>query len=307
MLLGRFLGSLVAVALATAVFGCTPGGGGASRSDAPDGGTPSAPVTPQTIEVDGDPNGLFWSAGDNVLYVADDAGNRILSFDGSAFQVVATLPGASSSGPGLGQLLRRSDGSIVVPRFGYGTAGDVVVVDPDGKARALKKLDKQRRRIGLTEGKDGRLFVGYFAGEKPSRVGAVAVLDIDAETESDIATDFKKPVGVLADADGLLVADQDASEIFRVPFDSPEKRSVVARIEAPDLMTWGEDGSFYVGSKAGVINHVRADGTVERVGDSLREVRGIAVDTALKRIFAVDHDTKATSARHYLQILPLAE
>lgn len=314
---GSFLvvGPLFAVCVA-----CTPGGagggagaGGGIEGGAPpiaseDGGRESDASTvdrgPRTLDIAGDPNGLAWSAKEGLLYIADDNGNRILRLRESTFEQSIPLPTAPASGPGLGQVLAIADGRLVVPRFGFGSAGDVVVI-ASGSSRALGGLDATRRRIGLAESPSGKLFVTFFTGGSGSRVGTVAELDVEAATETEVASGFRKPVGVLATDDALLVSDQDAGEILRIPIADPSARTIVARIASPDLMAWGPDGSFFVGSKGGAVSRVAADGSIARIGEGFREVRGVAWDDEARRLFVVDHDTASTNARHLLHVLPV--
>ena len=53
--------------------------GGASGS--PDAGIDRGPTV---LEVDGDPNGLWWDDTEQVLFVADDNGNRVLAWTDEA-------------------------------------------------------------------------------------------------------------------------------------------------------------------------------------------------------------------------------
>ena len=114
---------------------------------------PAAPLErgPKAIALDGDPNGLFWDAASQTLYIADDQNNRVLKWtDAEGVTLAAQLPPAPGNGPGLGDLVRMPDGTLVVVRFGGGTAGDVVFVRPDGTTGTVPGLKPERRRIGLS-------------------------------------------------------------------------------------------------------------------------------------------------------------
>lgn len=141
--------------------------------------TAAVPVDrgPTTVAVDGDPNGLWWANG--ALLIADDDDNRVLRWtDADGLGLVGDLPAAAADGAGLGQLVALDDGTIVVTRFGYGTAGDVVTLAPDGTGAVVPHLDVTRRRIGLTRAPDGTLFDGWFTSGDAGRVGAVSRLDL---------------------------------------------------------------------------------------------------------------------------------
>lgn len=306
------------VLVAAALAACTPGGEGAAPADAAAASTPTvveggasseagattADRGPTTLDVAGDPNGLVWDASSESLLVADDDGNRLLRWRATGFEALAELPPAPAAGPGLGQPVVLPDGRIVVPRFGHGTAGDVVVVEPGGASRVVQGLDPQRRRIGLARAPGGRLFVSFFTGERGQRIGSVAELDLERGEERVVATGFRKPVGVLADEASLLVADQDVGEIVRVPLDRPEARERIVALAGPDLLAAGPRGGFFAGTKAGGVVFVEASGAVATLPVTVREVRGVAWDAANRRVFVVDHDTAATSARHAIHLAP---
>ena len=71
--LGR--ASLLALCLLAACGGSSP-----APSPGPTGGEGAVDRGPTRIDLDADPNGLFWDAASGVLYIADDNNNRILSW-----------------------------------------------------------------------------------------------------------------------------------------------------------------------------------------------------------------------------------
>ena len=113
--------------------------GGSSDKDAvaaDDSGDSGVAVDrgPTTIPVDGDPNGLWWDEASGTLFVADDRNNRVLTWtDANGFGVLGDLPEAAASLPGLGQPVLVED-RVIVPRFGDGTAGDIVWIGLSGSA-----------------------------------------------------------------------------------------------------------------------------------------------------------------------------
>src|SRR5262245_23956371 len=82
---------------------------GAKQPTSSDGGSDAAVVDrgPTRLPLDGDPNGLWWDASSQTLYIADDNGNRILKWtDAAGLGAASDLPPASADGPGLGQLVK---------------------------------------------------------------------------------------------------------------------------------------------------------------------------------------------------------
>jgi plastocyanin len=97
-------GTLVAVVVATAAWGCG-GGGGGSTPTAPSGNAPPPASTTVTVAVVGSvgntayqPNPVRASAGDTVMFRNNDAAtHRIVMDDGSA-DLGDVAPGATSRG-----------------------------------------------------------------------------------------------------------------------------------------------------------------------------------------------------------------
>lgn len=258
---------------------------------------------PTTIAIDGDPNGLWWA--DGQLTIADDDNNRILQWtDAAGIGLVGDLPPAAAEGAGLGQVIVLDDGTRVVSRFGYGTTGDVVTLSAAGVGAVVPGLDVERRRIGLALAADGRIFVSWFISGDAGRVGAVSLLDL-AGTETDALPGLIKPVGIFADAAHLFVTDQDAGELLMAPISDPSDISVLAQVEAPDLLCGGPDGSLFTGG-AGEVRQISSAGVVTTLASGYQSVRGVAYDAENRRLFFVDHDSNdADGTTNYLQIVPV--
>lgn len=287
---------------------------GADTAAAADTGTAPAdaalPVQrgPLALTVSGDPNGLYWDGARGQLLLADDDGNRILRWtDRDGFSAIGTLPPAPDRGPGLGQVLPTADGTLVVPRFGYGTQGDVAFLRPDGTNGVVPGLDRTRRRIGLASASDGSLFVGYFvsAGANQPKFGAVARLSLTGG-ETEFVSGLEKPVGILVMGQELFIADQDRREILKTPLAGPVNLVLHARVESADLLAAGPDGSLFTGGRAGRVYRIGRDGSVNVVAADMREARGVAYDAANRRLFVADHDgSQAATLTHYLRIFPV--
>lgn len=272
------------------------------------------PVDPGTVErgpkifpVEGDPNGLWWDDASHTLYLADDNGNRILQWtDTGSFALVKGLPAASPEGAGLGQLVLTQNGTVVVTRFGYGTTGDVVSVPASGDSQIVPGLDPQRRRIGLTVASDGKLFDSWFVRlATGARVGAVGELSLSG-TEAEVITGLKKPVGVLAVGDSLIVSDQDLGQILKAPRSNPSAYQVLATVATPDLLAEGPDGSIFTGSTGGNLYRITATGEASVFASGFQQVRGVAYDPTNRRLFVADHDgDESNGVSHLLHILPV--
>ncbi|MGE6757139.1 hypothetical protein ACQKGO_03915 [Corallococcus interemptor] len=290
-----------------ALLGVTLATVGCSSSETP--GPSNEPVIergPKTIEVDGDPNGLWWDAESATLYMADDENNRVLRYrDGEGISKVADLPAAPADGPGLGALARLNDGTLVVVRFGGGTAGDVVYVRPDGTSAIVPNLPRERRRIGITVTNDGQLLDGYFVRNNNVNVGSVARLGLEG-TEQEIVGALVKPVGVLAVNDTLYISDQIAGKVYRSPLSAPSQLVAFATLNSPDLLAVGPNDTLLTGSRDGTVLSIRQSGEVSVLAGGFQQPHGLAYDAKNKRLFIADHDgTPADGTNHTLRIIPL--
>lgn len=301
-MMNRSIAAACLLALSACDGTTTPSADAGPRAD---GGDASVMVDrgPRTMAIDGDPNGLWWEASEQTLYIADDNGNRILRWtDAAGFSLVANLPAPSAQGAGLGQLVRTSDGTLVVTRFGYGTAGDIAFVTPAGDAHVVPSLDPQRRRIGLTIAPDGRLFDSYFVRvASGTAVGAVAQLDL-AGTETDVVMALQKPVGVLALADHLFISDQTLGQILQAPLSAPGSFTVLATLTGPDLLAPGPNGSVFTGGASGTVSRIDSAGQVSVLVSGLLSARGVAYDADHARVFVAEHDPN--NVANTIRILP---
>lgn len=262
---------------------------------------------PRVLELDGDPNGLWWDANSEALLVTDDLGNRILEWsDARGFGTHEQLPEVSPAGAGLGQLVQVDGGDLVVTRFGFGIEGGVAIVPRQGDVRNVPGLDVTRRRIGLTKAEDGTLYDTWSVGPgSADRVGAVGQLSLDG-SELEVMTGLTTPVGVLAVGDRLFVSDRDAGEILTASRATPASVTLFASVEQPDLLAEGPAGSIFSGSAGGSVYRIDGAGVVSEFEAGFRQVRGVAYDPAGRRLFVAEHDPAAPDvARHALHILPV--
>jgi hypothetical protein len=262
---------------------------------------------PLVLELDGDPNGLWWDANSETLLVTDDREGRILEWsDARGFGTRERLPERSPDGAGLGQLVQVKGGDILVTRHGFGASGGVAVVPRQGEVRQVPGLDVTRRRSGLTQATDGTLYDAWFVPlESGEPAGAVGMLSLDGD-EPEVMTGLRKPVGVLAVGERLFVSDQDADQILTAPRADPASASVFASVEGPALLAEGPAGSIVAGSTGGSVYRIDGDGFVSELQAGLMQVRGVAYDPAGQRLFVAEHDpSEPEVARHALHILPV--
>src|SRR5581483_5009830 len=285
----------------TGAAGTGGGGGGGSGAGGGTADSGTSATRMLQLELDGDPNGLFWDDAAQTLYIADNQNNRILTWTEAGLgPAPIALPMAPPNGPGLGQVTRTGDGTLLTTRFGFGTDGAVLYAKANGDTGSVPMLDAMKRRIGIITDGDS-VYDSYFvvAG---ARVGAVAKLTLDG-TEVDVMQGLQKPVGLIV-VDGVLyAADQMAGEILKCTLPACSDKAQFAALASPDLLSLGPNGSFFSGSPDGNVYQVSAAGQVQSVG-TFQQPRGTAYDAANKRLFIADH-SGTTGGTNFLRIIPI--
>jgi sugar lactone lactonase YvrE len=246
---------------------------------------------PISIPLHFEPDGLWWDPATHKLYIANDGGNQIVTWDDSGQLAVFALLPLVNSGGGLGQLVKLSDGTFLVTRFGGGINGGIVYVKTDGTTGLISGLDPKRRRVGLTVASDGTIYDTYFGpGATPgSHVGAVASVTM-AGVETDVVTGLQKPVGVLALAGQLYISDQDQGIVFTQAAGTPGTGTQFALAAGCDLVAAGPNGALFAGGKPGVVYRINSDMSVTEPASGDRAIRGVAYDPDGKRLFFAEPD-----------------
>lgn len=279
-------------------------GGEADATTSPDAAIDRGPTD---LLLDFDPNGIFWDEFEKALYVTDETNHAIKRWrEGGTIELFATLPPPPPNQGGLGQIARLPDGRFVVPQFGFGQAGAILIVAADGTSTStIPNLDPARRRTGVDVGPDGTIYAVYFtrANMSAPRLGAVTTVSLDG-VETAVVSNLLKPVSVIARRMELIVTEQDANRLVRIPLASSSTVSF-AEVDMPDLLGRGEGRELYSGSRTGAVYHYAEDGTVTPFAINMQQPRGVAFDREGGRVFVADHDGEAgDGTTHYLRIRP---
>ena len=242
------------------------------------------------------PEGLWWDSATQALYIANDGGQQIIKWNEPSpnFSVFARLPDIAPTAGSLGQLVKKSDGTWLTTRFGYGMAGAVIQTSADGQtSTAIAGLDTTRRRIGLTVAPDGTVFDGWFTTVGTSMMpmnGTVSKVALDGTGETDLVTGIGKPVGVLATSDTIYISDQMNGVVLKTPLATPGTTTTYATIPGADELAAGSAGVIYAVSHDGAVWSIASDGTPTMLKDGYKPLRGIAWDPDHKRIFFSEPD-----------------
>ena len=289
------------LALVTACGGSTSTGVDAPVPPAVDAPATDAPAIdapdprgPATITLAGGANGLLWDAAASTLYLTNNDANALIRFtDAGGLQTVGTFP-ATTAGISLGDLVKRADGTILTPSFGFGTQGTLFAIAAGGTSTALTGVVPARRRIGLAQDSGGQLYAAYFVGGGGSMpTGGVATVSITGTTatEQEIAgasttAGLKKLVGLVATPTALFVADQTDKEIHRIAVPGYAV-TLVATVPSADLLTILPNGDLLTGGTG--VHRVTQAGAVSTIFEGFEQVRGLAYDAALRRLFIIEH------------------
>ena len=293
---------------------CVPTGaddaGDAGDAEDTGGATTGAPVQcesfePLVIDVQAEPNGLYYRADERALYIADDDNNRILvRGDDGELSVFAEIPNPSDDpgADGLGDLDFAADGALYVPRFGFGVPGlgAIFRVAADGSATQIAGVDAEWRRVGLDyDDARGLLYVATYSRDADDvYTGWISTVDPVAGVETKIVGGLSKPVGIAVIGDDLFVGDQSQRRLFRVDLTAaaPALALVSDQFESLDLMEATPDGALLVlsydtANSAGYVHRVTTDGEIRTVATGAWEPRGVAFD-GVSRIFVSARDTQ---------------
>ncbi|TDV37207.1 hypothetical protein C7405_103334 [Paraburkholderia caballeronis] len=284
-------------------------------------GCGSAPprATSASIGVAAQPNGIAVRPGDGALFITDDRDNAVLwSSDHATFARYATVPAVPGQPNALSQPAFARQDTLLVARFGFGSAGALVSVSASGDASVLTGLVPQRRRLGLVSLGPGRALSSWFvkSGSQPN-AGGVSVVTYDddthAATERDLIAGLSKPVGIAVGGDTLFVSDQARGVILRYGLPallaarSPASAGVAfARVDGPDLLAVDHAGALYTKCGDHGLCRIAPDGAVTTLADDFSDARGVAVDDARHTLYAVDR-VKGAGATSAIRVFPLSE
>lgn len=266
----------------------------------------------------GDPISMLWSDVQQTLYIADNKNNQIWSWtDQVGFKKVGKVladPVADDAGrTNLGQIVQLANGTLVVPRFGFGAVSTILTLDPaTGDAGTVPGLVPNRKRTALAAGAADQLWGGYFF----TPGDGLGVVTKDSLTEeTDYATNFEKPVGVLVQDGKLLVSDQQRGIIYSLPLDGSQAAGgpydVFANVPSCDALTAGPNGSVFTGQFRPLadggplqLRQAHPDGGVQVIHPDagVSKPQGVAYDKTNKRLFVAD--SNGTTIRT-IKILPI--
>ncbi|MGV2288902.1 hypothetical protein AAHK20_09315 [Trinickia sp. YCB016] len=271
-------------------------------------------AAPKRIPLDAHSNGVAVRPSDGAVFITDDRTNSVLtSADGVTFTSYAAIPVVSGQANSLSQLTFSPSNVLFAERFGFGTASAVYAITDRGAIAALSGPDPARRRLGLVSVGDGELLSTWFVkdGASPPQ-GGLSLLTYDAAThtalERDLLTGLGKPVGVALYSGTVFVTDQANNRIVEANIEqllnAPQpltSATTFAKIESPDLLAVDANGTLYTKCNKSGLCKITPDGTVDVLADDFEDARGVAIDTAHHKLYAIDRAASKSSAS-YLRV-----
>ena len=294
VVLRKTAAALLTWSLAAALIGCS---------------TPAATVQPQKTAVDALPNGIAVRPADGAVFITDDRTSSVLASTGGAFTPYASIPVEAGQGKSLSQLTFARSGTLLVERFGFGTASAIFEITGSGTASALVDPNPARRRLGLVEPAPGQLLSTWFVktGNNPPQGGlSLVTYDVATHTatERDLLTGLGKPVGVAVSGGSVFVSDQVNNNIVKASLGELLSSAgmvtptVVARIDNPDLMAVDAQGQLYTKCNKTGLCEIAPDGTVSVLANNFQDARGVAIDALHHALYAVDRASPASETSY---------
>ncbi|MFM0299466.1 hypothetical protein PQQ99_04980 [Paraburkholderia sediminicola] len=274
-------------------------------------------AVPQRIAVSASPNGIAVRAADGAVFITDDQTNGVLSSpDGHTFSHYATVPVVAGQANSLSQLSFADAGTLMIERFGFGTASAVFGITGVDAITPLSGPDPARRRLGLISIGSNRLLSTWFvkSGSTPPQGGlSLITYDPNAHTavERDLLSGLGKPVGVAVSGDTVYVSDQANNTIVKSSLSAllggsqvVAPSATLAQINSPDLMAVDASGTLYTKCNTTGLCRIAPDGTISVLANDFQDARGVAVDARRHQLYAIDR-AGSTSGTSYVRIFPL--
>jgi len=280
-------------------------------------GSTQVASTPQRISLDARANGIAIRPSDGTVFITDDKTNSVLSSDdGTTFKPFASIAPVAGQANALSQVSMADDGSLLVGRFGFGTAGAVFDIDANRSVSILSGPDPVRRRLGLAAIGMGKILSTWFLknGNSPA-TGGLSLITYDVSThaasEHNLLTGLAKPVGVAVQGDAVFISDQTDNMILKTSLSgllnhaqAGGLNTTVIKINGPDLLSIDSNGTLYTKCNSTAVCRINPDESVTVIATDFEDARGVAVDLAHHLLYVIDRPKSADSAST-LRTIPL--
>jgi DNA-binding beta-propeller fold protein YncE len=264
---------------------------------------------PQRVSLDARANDIAIRPADGTIFITDDKTNSVLSSaDGKTFKPFAAIPVVTDQGNALSQVSIADGASLLVGRFGFGTASAVFEVEANGSVSPLSGTDPMRRRLGLVALGAGKILSTWFVknGNSPA-TGGLSLITYDTSThaasEHNLLTGLAKPVGIAVQGDTVFISDQADNMILKTTLSGLINHAqpgglntAVIKINGPDLLSIDSNGALYTKCNSTAVCRISPDESVAVIANDFEDARGVAVDPAHHVLYVIDRPKSASSA-----------
>jgi sugar lactone lactonase YvrE len=243
------------------------------------------------IFVRADPNGLAYDRTSNALFAADGKSGALIRIDGERETTIASIESAGIvTANRLGGLAATPYGALYAARLGYGRAGAIFEIDPDGAMRQLPGLSPRFWRLGVEyDAYTHSLYSTQFLKSTSGPFeGSIVQIDLASGRVSPVIDGFLKPVGVVKLGPTLIVTDSRLRGVYRVEL--VEGRAFSRTLLVPGTIVGRPDSlcvcdpysvlltSHDEATKQGTVWQVWLDGRTRAIASGPWEPRGVTTD-----------------------------
>jgi sugar lactone lactonase YvrE len=236
-----------------------------------------------------DPNGLAFDPATDVLYLADAKTGSVIALDGKREVRIARIPsGGVIAANRLGGIAVTPDGILYVARLGYGSAGAIFRVEPDGRVVEVGELPQRYWRLGVTyDAQRHSLYTTQYLKVLGAPCeGAVVEIELASGRATTILDGLMKPVGVVKLSEALVVSDAGSRALYRVDLADGRAAACIRlapELPRPDSICTFDARSVLVTSydeatRIGGVHRVGLDGDVHGIATGPWQPRGVASD-----------------------------
>jgi DNA-binding beta-propeller fold protein YncE len=243
----------------------------------------------ELITVHADPDALALDPHEGTLYVADASSGAIIRVDGDLQRRVTLIDtsGVISSNR-IGGIAITPYGTLFVTRLGYGRAGAVLRVEPDGQAEEISSLSPTWWRLGMAyDPYEHALYMTQFqkAANGPSD-GAILRIDLATNRPSILISGLLAPVGIAALGGSLVITDAQQRGVYRVDVRDGRAESygeLAVNLDGPDsVCACGRDSvlmtTYDEANRLGSVRQLWLDGRMRTIACGFWQPRGVATD-----------------------------
>lgn len=243
----------------------------------------------EVIKVHADPDALALDPHEGTLYIADASSGAIIRVDGEVQRRVTVIDSSGViSSNRIGGIAITPYGTLFVTRLGYGKAGAVLRVEPDGQSEEISSLSPTWWRLGMAyDPYEHALYMTQFqkAANGPSD-GAILRVDLATNRPSILISGLVAPVGIATLGGSLVITDAQQRGVYRVDVRDGRAEAyaeLATNLDGPDsVCACGRDSvlmtTYDEVNRLGSVRQLWLDGRMRTIACGFWQPRGVATD-----------------------------